>query len=303
MKASLRTLRGFSLVELGVVLAIVALLLILVLPTNSAMMVSQRRANTTAKLSHIEAALTNFVIVNKRLPCPANGTVVPPTAGAGSEGARDVNGDCSNPANQANGVVPWVALGLAFSDVVDSWDNQITYRVGFGLTRDGALDMTSCDPAGIAQVTGPTTFAPAINPGLCAATCTGTFAAANCTSPINFLVRKGLDVKSDATTTVMSYLNYTGAAYVLISHGENGYGALNNAGNYITNALRGTAGTTLEDPNRNQNSLIVTSGAPPALMSATYSDASDATKYFDDIVVRPIVFSVISKAQLGPRSH
>jgi type II secretory pathway pseudopilin PulG len=302
LKAPIRPYRGFTLVEIAVVLGIVGLLLILILPTNSAMMVSQRRSNAAQTLATIESALTNYVIVNKRLPCPANGTVVPPAAAAGIEGTRDASGDCSNPANQANGVIPYVALGLAFNDVLDTWNNQITYRVGYGLTRNNALDMTSCDPAGTATET-PTNASPNINVGTCAATCTGTFAAANCTAPANFLVRKGLDVKSDTATTVMSYLAGTGAAYVLISHGENAYGAINNNGAYNSSATRGVAGTTLEDPNRNLATLTVTPVAPPQFMSATYNNSDDPTRYFDDIIVRPQVFSVINKAQLGPRSH
>jgi prepilin-type N-terminal cleavage/methylation domain-containing protein len=303
MKVILRRAVGFSLIELAVVLAIIGLLLMFLLPTNTSMIIGQRRANTTQKLVNVETALLNYVIVNKRLPCPANGTLVPPNATAGVEGTRDGNGDCSNPANQANGVVPYVSLGLQFSDAVDSWDNQITYRVGYGLTRNSSMDMSFCDPAGTASQTA-INVAPLVNLGLCnTATCVGTFAAANCTSPSNFLLRKGLDLRSGPATLVMSYLAGTGAAYVLVSHGENGYGALNNAGTYLATASRGVAGTTLEDANRNLATLTVTSGAPPIFMSASYSNGDDATTYFDDIVIRPMVFSVISKANLAPRSH
>lgn len=298
MKRSINRPQGFTLIELAVVFAIIALLLFLFIPTNTSMIIGQRRANTIQKLANIETALTNFVVVNKRLPCPADGAAL-----LGTEGGRDANGDCNNPAGQANGVVPWVALGMALNDVLDSWDNQITYRVGYGLTRNGALDMSSCDPAGTASET-VINAAPSANLGLCnVATCVGTFAAANCTSPQNFLTRKGLDIKSSAAVTAMNYLQYTGAAYVLISHGENGYGAINNAGVYRDTATRGIAGTTLENPNRNLPALIITNGAPPQFMSANYSDANDATIYFDDIVVRPMLMSVINKAQLGPRSH
>lgn len=300
--------RGFSLVELAVVMAVIGLMLFFMIPTNTTMLVTQRRANTIQKLAVIESALTNYIVVNKRLPCPADGsidlTVTPLNALAGVEGGRTGLGDCTqNPANQASGVVPWVTLGLGLSDVLDAWDNQITFRVGFGLTRTAALDMSSCDPAGTAAELGGTP-SPAINQGVCnAATCTGTFAAANCTSPTNFLQRKGLDVKSSTTTTAMSYLAGTGAAYVLISHGENGYGAISNTGAYRSAAMRGVAGTTLEDSNRNQSSLTIGTGAPPQFMSANYSNGEDATTYFDDIIVRPLVFSIISKAQLGPRTH
>ena len=298
MKAPHTLVCGFSLVEMALVLGIIGLLLFFMLPTNTTMMVSQRRSTTIQKLANIESALLNYVILNKRLPCPADGTLL-----TGAEGTRDGNGDCTTaPVNQGNGVVPWVTLGMALNDVLDSWDNQITYRVGYGLTRNAALDMSSCDPAGTALET-VQTVAPAVNLGLCRATCTGTFAAANCTSPQNFLQRKGLDVRSNAATTVMNYTLYTGAAYVLVSHGENGYGAINNNGFYRSTAMIGVAGTTLENANRNLAATTVTANAPPSFISANYNNGSDVTTYFDDIVVKPLLFSVISKAQLGPRSH
>jgi len=303
---------GFTLAELAVVLLVIGLLMFALLPTSAVMLSNSRHSATQQKLNNIDAALVNFVIVNKRLPCPADGSIAMTASGAGSEGGR-TSGDCTN--NQANGVVPWVALGLNAGDIVDAWNNQITYRVAFGLTRDpvasqnAALDMSSCDPAGTAAASGGSVGS--INVGTCATTCTGTFAAANCTSPSNFLATKGLDVKSGtpgstpaAATTIMSYAAGTGAAYVLISHGDNGYGARSAFGVYQTPTSDWTTatGTTFEDPNWNTGHTV-TSAAPPAFMDMIFSDSSSVTAHFDDIVVRPSLFSVISRAQLGPRSH
>ena len=282
------------------VLLIVGLLFVIGLPVSKTAMSNQRRAATVQTLKNIQSALNNYVIINKRLPCPADGSVATPT---GLEGARDGNGDCTGvPINQAVGIVPWVPLGLTPADARDAWYNQITYRVGYGLTRSNALDMTSCDPAGTATTNPAPAGAPNISTGACVSTCSGEFVAANCTSPMNFLLRKGLDV-SDGTTKVMDYTNYTGAAYILISHADNGYGAINNAGIYVASAATGVEGTTLENANRNLAALVVTSGAPPTFIDAPFSDANDATKYFDDLIIRPSLLSVITQAQLGPRSH
>ena len=291
--------RGFTLAEIAIAFFVLALLLAVLLPASQTALSNSRRSATTQKLATIETALINFVMVNKRLPCPSDGTSI-----TGSEGARDGSGDCTT---QANGVVPWLAIGLSLQDVLDAWNNQITYRVGYGLTRSESMNMSYCDPAGTGYTTtGATPLGPNVNLGLCnSVTCTGTFTAANCTSPQNFLKYKGLDVQSmpSAPSKIMDYSNYTSAAFILISHGDNQYGAINNNGKPITTALSGVIGTTLEDPNVNGASLVVTSGAPPVFIDATFSDTSNPALYFDDIIVRPLLFSVITRAQLGPRSH
>lgn len=294
--SKLKTIRtyGFTLVEMAVVLAIFGLLAIFLMPTVVVAVSQKNRSETTQKLKNIESAIYSFMILNRRLPCPANGLL-----STGTE-ARDVSGDCTS--NQINGVVPWVTLGLAYSDVVDNWNNQVTFRIGYSLARTAALDMSSCDPAGTAATNPATAGAPSVNLGLCAATCTGTFAAANCTSPQNFLLRKGLDV-SNGTTRIADYTAYTSAAFVLISHGDNGYGAITNGRVYQPAAQRAIAGTTLEAPNINQSSLVVTSATPPQFVAADLSDDAVAATYFDDIVVRPQLMAVIAATQLGPRSH
>ena len=287
--------RGFSLVEMAIVMVIIGLLLILFLPTVTVINSNKNRTETLLKLKNIETAIYNFVIVNKRLPCPADGTLT-----AGTEARVAATGQCTN--NQANGVVPWTTLGLSSADVLDSWSNQITFRIGYGLAGTAALDMSSCDPAGTAAASPAAAAAPAINLGLCATTCTGTFSAGSCTSPQNFLIRKGLDV-SDGTAKMMDYTTYTGAGFVLISHGDNGYGAMTSNQSYQTTAVRAIAGTTLEAPNIN-GALTVSSGAPPQIVDTSFSDSvGDATKYFDDLIIRPTVISVINAAQLVPRSH
>jgi len=288
--------QGFTLTEMAVVLVIVGLLFVFLIPVSNTLRSNQRRAATEQTLKNIQAALNNFVILNKRLPCPADGSLAIPT---GKEGTR-VNGDCAN--NQADGIVPWVALGLTTSATLDAWNDQITYRVGYGLTRDSALDMSYCDPAGVKAATPgwPLTA----TGGLCDTTCTGTFLAANCTSPSNFLANKGLDVTTDGATKVMDHTNYTGAAYILISHGDDNYGAINSAGVYVSSPVRDVSGTpTLESPNANTAANIVTSTTWNPFVDAPFSDANNPATYFDDIIIRPSLLTVITQAQLGPRSH
>ncbi|MBI5791693.1 MAG: type II secretion system protein [Rhodocyclales bacterium] len=288
---------GFTLTELAMVLAIIALLFMFLMPTSTALLNTGKRELTRQRLKTIETALSNYVAVNRRLPCPADGTVAAGTAGA--EGARTVaTGDCTN--NQVSGVVPYIALGLTEADINDGWDRRITYRAAYGLTRDNALDMSACDPAGTKLIPTPTDTSGTAPPGgRCWATCVGTDMT-TCTSPQSYLVGKGFDIRDGAGTVIMSGATYTGAAYVVISHGENGYGSYDRSGSYQAGAAKGFAGT-IEAFNVNGPAVIVTA-VLPAFRDAEYSEGAVGT-YFDDFLVRPSVFSIIQRAQLGPRSH
>ena len=77
--------RGFSLVEMAVVLLIVGLLASVFLPATNTMMDNNRRKETRAKLEAIEQAMRRFVVVNGRLPCPANGALAPGNVEQGLE--------------------------------------------------------------------------------------------------------------------------------------------------------------------------------------------------------------------------
>jgi hypothetical protein len=128
---------------------------------------------------------------------------------------------------------------------------------------------------------------------------------ATCTAPSAYLAGKGFDIRDGAGTTLtMSGASSTGAAYVLISHGENGYGAYDTNGTYIAAAAVGVAGD-IEAFNINGPAVSVTAFIPTSantFRDAGFSEGAVAV-YFDDVLVRPSVFSVIQRAQLGPRSH
>jgi len=115
-----------------------------------------------------------------------------------------------------------------------------------------------------------------------------------------YLQNKGLAVKSVGGTDLM-FPNgnpagtgpFTGAAYVLISHGESGGGAYLDTGQPF-------AGTTTDGTEEQKN-------YPSLGLQAYYVDDQPTdvagAAHFDDVVVRPSVLSVATKAGLGPRSH
>jgi len=279
--------RGFTLVELSIVLVILALLAGSMFAISSAMMNVQRGETTRAKLAAVDAALVSFVALNKRLPCPANGTLM-----TGAE----VFGTESDPcANQANGVVPWLVLGLAASDIEDGWGTRITYRLDPYLARKGAMDMSLCDPAGTILIAPSDGNTPPRNTCGLAGACSATNLS-QCVTPTQFLSTKGLAIRNAVGGTVLmdpTLTPSTGAAYILISHGENRSGGYSDSG-FLLAATTAGEGTN-ETQNRADTSLAYYVDAPQRF-------TTDATR-FDDYVLRPSIISIIQRASLGPRTH
>jgi prepilin-type N-terminal cleavage/methylation domain-containing protein len=334
MNTASRHKRGFTLIEMAIVLLIIGLALGMILNVTGSMRDSQNRQLVQTKLAVLDTALANFVAQNKRLPCPANGLLASGAANAGVETlsagpppvGAPAKGTC-NPASQANGVIPWMSLGLTESDATDPWNGRMTYRVFPPLAMQaqsvgtspltpipapsGLMDMTACDPAG-------TSSAPVAIAGACggfnsatgctqcapSAACT-TANLGNCVSPTNYLKNKGLDVWNGIGGAVGWAARQnnpslgTGAAYVIISHGPSGAGAYNSNGILQPGSV--AAGTD-ELPNRANLAVAL-----PSAQGTTYRDAQltdDATAaHFDDYLSHPTIMSVLNKANLGPRAH
>lgn len=117
---------GFTLVEMAIVLAIVAMLLGGLLPTISSQMEQQHRSETRKQLDEIRDALLGFAIANGRLPCPASAT----TNGLEDPPPPAVPGACNHP---YDGFVPAVTLGITPTDsqgyALDGWSNRIRYAI------------------------------------------------------------------------------------------------------------------------------------------------------------------------------
>jgi prepilin-type N-terminal cleavage/methylation domain-containing protein len=296
-------LRGFSLLEIAIVLAILGFVLTIGLKSTGAYLSAERRQTTVARLAGIDAALVNYVALQKRLPCPADGRLA-----TGVEVPRDTVapniGTCTVAALN-NGVVPWVTLGITEAEAQDGWGNRISYRTSrtsvVALTIDNKMDMSLCDPA--AAIEPVPSLANRPTP-----TCTAT------TPPLHYLwgLGRGLEVRNEAGDKLMDPYpalpalpavqvppSPTGAAYLLISHGENRAGAYSSSGQIqIGEPPALTAIQALEDRNKNRPSDA--SGQTPAYyVDAQQSDV--AGTQFDDIVLRPTIMSVVTRAGLGPR--
>ena len=157
--------RGFTLVEMAIVLLIVGLLLGgLLMPLSS--QVEQKRISETEKyLDQVKDALLGFAAANGRLPCPA-------TAASNGLESPVGGGVCTNP---YNGFLPAVTLGLspvnAAGLAIDAWSTPIHYAV---TTANGSAFTTAggMKASGMAALT-PNLSVCASAIGITATTCGG----------------------------------------------------------------------------------------------------------------------------------
>ena len=290
--------RGFTLIEMVVVIAVLGVLFTILIGITRAVVTQQRYQLTRARMANVDTAIGVYVSQYKQLPCPADGTKASSVATAGTEVVTG-SGAARDCGTQVNGVVPWRELGLTASDIEDGWGGRFTFRVGPDLAKFGALDFSSCDPAGGAAGVITT-------PPYCNAACTASTLASACTPPLIALTgstAKGLVVESATGTVLMDPRTSptSGAAYVLVSHGPEGGGAYSGAGILLSST---TAPSTVERKNfaNVAYSQPPASGAPTVFLVDDTSNGTTAA-HFDDLVSRPGVLTLAVKAQLGPRSH
>lgn len=125
-----QTQTGFTLVEMAIVLAIVALLMGGLLPVISSQIEQQHRSETRKQMDEIKEALIGYAIINGTLPCPTT-TTDPANA---NYGIADTT--CSADA-AADGYLPWKTLGVSETDAWGSkrssagspWTGYWRYRV------------------------------------------------------------------------------------------------------------------------------------------------------------------------------
>jgi len=126
--------RGFTLIEMAIVLVIITILIGGLAMPLSAQIQARRVAETRHDMDSIHGALIGFAMshtfihptivgeIRHFLPCPD-------TNNDGLEDARNVAGFC----NAARGGLPWITLGVKGED---AWGNRYTYAVDPGYSNN-----------------------------------------------------------------------------------------------------------------------------------------------------------------------
>ncbi len=141
------TQRGFSLVELSIVILIMGLLLGGLMMPLSVQRENARLRSGADQLATIEAAIEGFALVNGRLPCPAT----PASGGV----AAPAGGGCTT----QHGFVPATTLDLggqrnADNLLLDPWGSPVRYSVSrTDSNGDGTWDFVT--PGEMRTVTMP----------------------------------------------------------------------------------------------------------------------------------------------------
>ncbi len=128
--------RGFTLVEMAVVLVVIGLVMLTIFPALTLLRSSSQRNLTQTNLQALMQSTAAYVQANGCLPCPTPANV----ANSAPAGFGHVRGDSSiSPAacggcTILEGIPPYGSLGLPVSTAHDGWGHWITMRVDQALT-------------------------------------------------------------------------------------------------------------------------------------------------------------------------
>jgi hypothetical protein len=111
---------GFTVLEMSIILIVVGTLLGAYLSFYRPGNIARQTVSTQLKIDRALNALSNFAMINNRLPCPAN-----PTWGENARG-RAENASCTG---QSYGIIPYRDLGLSQEDAKDGFGFYMTYAM------------------------------------------------------------------------------------------------------------------------------------------------------------------------------
>jgi prepilin-type N-terminal cleavage/methylation domain-containing protein len=197
--------RGFTIVEMAMVLAIIGLLVFAGFSYLDSSMDNARMTQTREKMKTIEKAIYGFFALNNRLPCSADPTLAVISSNSGQEyctGTKSYkvtstpSGFTTDTSDQyvIAGSVPVDDLFLPKEFLYDGWNNKFEYVVTRALAGSGA--------------------------------------GYGVPSTLNNIYNTNMGLITINDGALASIVN--NAAFAIISHGKNGYGAWNSNGNVMS---------------------------------------------------------------------
>ena len=271
------TVKGFTLIEIAVVLFIITLVMGGIAQYFSARIAAARIEATSSKQAAIKTALINFIARNNRLPCPAIPNLQAGNAGEGLEAQTTTTSACigttGSAANgsvfpipdpltttpiTATGEVPWQALGLSHEAALDGYANRFTYQVSWAATQLNSQNITGMYGVITLHSSGPGTY--------------GTYS--NSINPSGNQIN---DCRPNNLTVLYgsppNLANPCAAVVVIVSHGVDGYGAYADDGGQQIPFPAQIAGTaTDEQANADGDSKFVVK-AYSGIYANPYDDA------------------------------
>ncbi len=146
-------LRGFTIIEMSVVLTVMALIAGGALAVSASRTAAKKNFETREKMEDILDIIDRYVEENGYLPCPADPTLdrSHDDFGDGEPGPETENdGDCqTTPDNNTEedggtnvyiGALPTRQLGLSLGMATDAWGRRFTYAVDEDLTDSTGFD-------------------------------------------------------------------------------------------------------------------------------------------------------------------
>ena len=257
--------RGFSLIDVSVLVAVLGLLAASLLSSNNVRQEMVRLSATEQRMDDADAAIRQFFLENGRLPCPASLTVRPGTDPFGGEvlyareptGTRACGGTVTPTFATVGiderqrgavtqrvrlGMLPTRSLGLPDSAGYDEWGNRLWYVV---------YEELAVSSASFNAFVSPTVS----NPGLA-------------------FTALPIQLSSDgAGTPAVTVSSDDSIAYLIFSTGRDRQGAFSPTGQLVTICAN------LGDPNRNRDSQNCDGGF--VYVSANIDETPGANFFYD----------------------
>lgn len=144
--------KGFSLVELSIVMAIVSVVAVMGLESTAIFMNRTAYGATQDKIAVIKTAMAKHRYVYGYLPCPANQTLAAPSANYGKELRSGANCGGSTVGGLYYGDVPVRDLNLPITYMRDGYGTKMRYVVTPSMTIAGTASGAFANQASVGLV-------------------------------------------------------------------------------------------------------------------------------------------------------